>query len=101
MACQLLKGVRCKVRKEMLVVSPPKESDACKILLGRCPKVVSQVRKCIFEIYFVNVFLFRLGQLLFSFSSLLPFSLKPNSHQTIFPTNFQRHPTIEKSVVIG
>ena len=27
--------------------------------------------------------------------------LKPNSHQTIFPTDFLRQPTIEKSVVIG
>ena len=27
--------------------------------------------------------------------------IKSNSHQTIFPTNFQRQPTIEKSVVVG
>ena len=28
-------------------------------------------------------------------------TLKPNSHQTIFPTDFQRHPKIKKSVVVG
>ena len=28
-------------------------------------------------------------------------SVKPNSHQTIFPTDFQRHLKIKKTVVVG
>ena len=29
------------------------------------------------------------------------YNIKPNSHQTIFPTDFLRQPTIEKSVING
>ena len=47
---------------------------------------------CIYVIYYIK-FTSRSGHQLCR--------LKPNSHQTIFPTDFQRHPKIKKSVEVG
>ena len=43
----------------------------------------------------------QLNQLLFVILHSLEMCLKPNSHQTIFLTDFQRQTKIEKSVVVG